>query len=219
MSVQFIPRRHKLAIAIALALGSSHVLAADPVDCNVTIESDNGLGDIAYTLSWAIKTANNAETPTTVYTGAHPGGGCKKNIITLSTDVTIAGVMKRLINSSVTIQGNKTIWTPPATCTTPPCSSTISGGDTYRPLFIKSGTVTIENVNFDSGKAQGGDGNGGGGGAGLGGAIFIYDGNVTLKTVGFSSNNATGGKGGDGAGVMGGGGMFGNSYGGGGGLF
>ncbi|MCP5013591.1 MAG: hypothetical protein GY942_26790, partial [Aestuariibacter sp.] len=84
----------------------------------------------------------------------------------------------------------------------------ISGNNAYRPLFIKSGNVNINNLSFRHGKAKGGssrrksgwrgsspgDGLGGAGaGAGLGGALFVYSGIVTIENVVFSDNNATGG--------------------------
>ena len=198
----FAPQR--LVIAIALALSGPSALAA--IDCTVNIATDDGTGDTANTLSWAIVTANNGATPTTPYSSGHPGGGCNSNTITLATDMTVTGVMKRLIDSNLTLDGQ---------------NHTLSGNDAYRPLFVKSGTVTIQNLTFGHGQAQGGAGRNGGGGAGLGGALFAYSGTVTVKNVTFSGNTATGGQGASSAAVAddGGGGMFGNSLFSGGGLF
>jgi hypothetical protein len=180
------PALRKLTIAVALALGSPFAGAAN---FDVTVAADNGSGDTPGTLSKAILDANNAAGDDT---------------ITLTTDVTIQGVMKNLINSNITLQSDGT-------------THTISGGGSYRPLFIKSGTVTIKDLNLSNGRAQGGTSGFGGTGAGLGGALFVYDGNVTVENVGFSNNVAAGGST---AGGYGGGGMFGNGYGfGGGGLF
>ncbi|WP_216093247.1 GNAT family N-acetyltransferase, partial [Candidatus Marithrix sp. Canyon 246] len=179
-----------LATAMTLALGKS--MPAYATDYPVTVGSDDGTGGTANTLSWAILQANN---------------NAGADTITVQTDVTVTGVMKTLINSDVTLQNDGT-------------ARSISGGDTYRPLFIKSGTVTIQNLSLINGKAKGGDSNLGGGGAGLGGALFIYNGTVTVDMVIFSDNNATGGSGNVDAFSHGGGGMFGNAGGkGGGGLF
>lgn len=193
-----------LAVAITLALSGPSALAA--IDCTVNVATDDGTGDTANTLSWAIVTANNGATPSTPYSSGHPGDGCNGNTITLATDVTVTGVMKRLIDSNLTLNGQ---------------NHTISGNDQYRPLFVKSGTVKIQNLTLGHGQAQGGAGRNGGGGAGLGGALFIYSGTVTVKNVAFSGNTATGGQGASSSAVAddGGGGMFGNSLFSGGGLF
>ena len=198
MSDHRFPVPSKLALAIALALGGPAAQAA--VDCSVTVATDDGTGGTAGTLSWAIMTANNGTTPNAPYPSGHPGGGCLGNLITLKTNVTLQAVMKRLIDSDVTLQSDATI-------------RTISGGNLYRPLFVKSGTVTIKSLTLANGKAAGGRGAllGGGGGAGLGGALFVYSGAVTVDTVSFTANSAIGGAGSHGNGGKGGGGMFGNS--------
>jgi hypothetical protein len=160
-----------------------------PVQQNlvVTVSSDNGLGDTENTLSWAIKESN-----------AIPGD----DTITLATDVTITGVMKRLIDSNVTIQSDGT-------------RRTISGNDQFRPLFIKSGQVTLNGFDVINGLAQGGRGFTGG--AGMGGSLFIYAGDVAINNLSFSDSLASGGI--NNASSEGGGGMFGNANDGGGGLF
>jgi len=206
MSASHLPRRGRLALAIALALSGTAARAA--LDCAVTVRADDGTGGTAGTLSWAIMTANHGTTPNAPYPSGHPGGGCTGNLIELRTDVTIQGVMKRLIDSDVTLQSDAT-------------TRTISGKDSYRPLFVKSGTVTIRNLTLSHGKAKGGDSGLGGGGAGLGGALFVYSGAVMIQDVRFTSNNATGGSlfADAAGGGRGGGGMFGQPGKGGGGLF
>lgn len=191
----------RLALAISAALlagyGSAHA-ATYPV----TVANDPGSFDDAsvaaavsantLTLSQAIRAAN-----------LNPG----TDIIELHTDVTITGVMKHLINSDLTLQSAAG------------STHSISGGDQFRPLFIKSGTVTLKNLTIRNGLAKGGNSGFGGGGAGLGGGLFVYDGTVLLDQVAFNNNHAQGGSL-DNALREGGGGMFGDARGhGGGGLF
>jgi Domain of unknown function (DUF4114) len=71
----------------------------------------------------------------------------------------------------------------------------ISGDDQYRVLYVKSGTVVINDVSFINGHAEGAS-TGGGGGAGMGGGLFVYSGNVTINSSTFSYNDAIGGSGG-----------------------
>ncbi|MBE9175848.1 hypothetical protein IQ225_12055, partial [Synechocystis salina LEGE 06155] len=82
-------------------------------------------------------------------------------------------------------------------------------------FFVKEGTVSISNLTFSGGRAQGGRGGngvpGGGGGMGAGGALLINSGNVTLTNVTFSDNQAIGGAGGLGVGGLVGGGGSGGS--------
>jgi len=137
---------HKLALAVVLALGGECAYAAN---FDVTVATDNGLGDAAGTLSKAIFDANTA------------GGD---DTITLTTDVTMTGVMKRLINSNITLQSDSTPRT--VSC----------GNNTYRPLFIKSGTVTLKNFTVSGCQAKGG-GSWRGGGLGRG-AVHLW---VVLK--------------------------------------
>ncbi len=167
---------HRLAAAVVLALSGPSALAA--TNCTVIVATDNGQGDTSNTLSWAIMTANNGATPSTYYPSPHPGGGCTNNTITLTTDVTLTGVMLRLIDSDMTLDGK---------------GHTIDGGG-FRPLFVKSGTVAIKNMSLNNGLAQGGASRFGGGGAGLGGALFVYSGTVTVSNVTFSANQALGGQ-------------------------
>ena len=71
------------ALVIATALGLSTTSYAENYD--VTVATDNGTGDTASTLSWAIRQTNvNPDADT----------------ITLKTNVTITGVMKTLIDGA-----------------------------------------------------------------------------------------------------------------------
>ncbi|MCF6287804.1 MAG: hypothetical protein L3J53_01025, partial [Proteobacteria bacterium] len=145
----------------------------------VTVGTDDGTGLVENTLSWAIFQANSL---------------LGDQIITLSTNVTFTGVMKRLIDSNMTIQSDK-------------MRRTVDGNSQFRPLFIKSGTVLINNLNINNGKALGGKGTGAG--AGMGGSVFIYDGNITLNNLSFNNSNA---RGQEGDGDNGGGGMYGRTF-------
>lgn len=71
----------------------------------------------------------------------------------------------------------------------------LDGDNAQRILFVKSGNITIDNVGFHNGTAQG-TSPGGGGGAGMGGALFIYGGSVTIQDSEFINNRAIGGDGG-----------------------
>lgn len=174
---------------VALAIATALALpTVNAATFNVTEANDNGTGLIANTLSWAILQANTTA-------GA--------DTIELNTDVAITGVMKRLIDSDTSLQSDAT-------------RRTIDGNSQFRPLFVKSGQVTIQDVDIDNGLARGGAAFRGGLGAGLGGAIFIYEGDVSLSGMNLNNSVAVGGIAG---GSFGGGGMFGASSFGGGGLF
>ena len=131
---------------------------------NVTAATDDGSGTVAGTLSKAILDANAA---------------AGNDTITLTTNVTVTGVMKTLINSNIDFIGN---------------NNSVSGGNAFRPFFVKQGTVNFSNMTVTNGRAKGGDSGQGAGGAGLGGGLFIYDGNVSLTNVAFSNNAAQGGR-------------------------
>ncbi|MEG5206488.1 DUF4347 domain-containing protein, partial [Microcoleus sp. AT13-A6] len=157
---------------------------------NVTATTDDGTGTGAGTLSKAILEANSLAGDDT---------------ITLQTNVTVTGVMKTLVNSNIDFIGN---------------NFSVSGGNNFRPFFVKQGTVNFSNMTVTNSKAQGGISGLGGGGAGMGGGLFIYDGSVTVNNVTFSNNSAVGGNGTQAGFSFGGAGMFGNVGGsGGGGLF
>jgi hypothetical protein len=165
---------------------------------NVTQATDDGTGNTAGTLSWAIEQANQTAGDDT---------------INLNTDVRMTGTMLSLINSNIKIVGNN------RTISGDVNNNSINDAGDVRPLFIKSGIVEISNLNITKGRAQGGSSHRGGGGAGMGGGLFIYDGNVTLNNVTFNDNKALGGNGNNGSFNIGGGGMGGNGNRGGGGLF
>ncbi|MEM6502737.1 MAG: DUF4347 domain-containing protein [Cyanobacteria bacterium P01_C01_bin.89] len=167
----------------------------------VTNPTDDGLaGAGTGTLSEAIRLANAAA-------GA--------DTIVLQTDVTLSGVMNSLVDSDVTLTGDNP--STPGVVET----RTISGSLIARPLFIKSGTVTLQDLTVVDGKAKGGNGAVGGAGAGLGGGLFVYGGDVTIERVSFNNNQASGGdiEPSPPSVIYGGGGLFGAGYGGGGGLF
>ncbi|MEM6502738.1 MAG: DUF4347 domain-containing protein [Cyanobacteria bacterium P01_C01_bin.89] len=172
----------------------SHTLTTFVVDQ----ASDDGTGTVPGTLSWGILQANDI-----------PGA----DTIEIRNGITFSGVMTRLINSEVKITGDNSTTSGIET-------QTISGGG-FRPLFVKSGTVTLENLEVAGGTARGGSSGYGGGGAGMGGALFVYDGTVAIQNVAFSSNRAIGGA--ATGPYRGGGGLFGTpgsgSIEGGGGLF
>ncbi len=90
--------------------------------------------------------------------------------------------------------------------------TTIDGGSASRPLFIRQGNITLQNLVIQNGKAQGGNGGGhGGGGMGAGGALFIDNAAVILSNVNFSTNMASAGRGDSvGIGEGGGGGLGGD---------
>ncbi|MEL6554215.1 MAG: hypothetical protein AAFQ63_12240 [Cyanobacteria bacterium J06621_11] len=120
----------------------------------VTQSTDNGKGSTERSLSWAIQQANNTAGDDT---------------ITLTTDVTLSGEMSQLIDSNVTLEGT-------GVSNDGDTERNISGNDSYRPLFIKSGTVTINNIDIVNGLA--------------------HSGNITLSNVELRDNAAQGGNGG-----------------------
>jgi VCBS repeat-containing protein len=158
---------------------------ADAQTFEVTQALDNGKGDTAGSLSWAIAQANN-----------NPGS----DTIKLTTDVRLnfgSDVIRMwsLINSDMTIDGQ---------------NHHINGDNNNngkvdvndRPIFFVYGgeanhtdkgdngilDVTFKNLTLKNGMAKGGDG-----AAGMGGALFIYDGNITINNVTFDNNQAEGG--------------------------
>jgi hypothetical protein len=153
-------------------------------------------------------TASDAATLATAIGDVNSGTA---NVINITHNITLSADLPA-IQKAVTINGSNGSGG----------TYTLSGANTYRCFFIGAWTAgtstqvavsaTIENLNFENCKAQGGTGGAaggaGGGGAGLGGAIFVANqATVTLSNVSFSSNNATGGAGGAAsAGALGGGG-------------
>ncbi|MGJ8663755.1 MAG: choice-of-anchor D domain-containing protein [Marinicella sp.] len=158
-------QRNKLAQAISLLLQLSmpHFVAADTYEVSNPI--DDGTGLMLGSLSAAILSANE-----------NPGS----DVIRLNTDVKVTGVMKRLVDSDVNIESDS-------------IRRTIDGDNRFRPLFIKSGLVTISRLNIINGLAKGGGADNTGAGGGLGGGLFIYDGTVNLEFVDFFNNVAQSG--------------------------
>ena len=79
----------------------------------------------------------------------------------------------------------------------------IDGASAYRAFFVDVGTVALQNLVIQNGRAQGGAGGsgdgGGGGGAGLGGGLFVNKAGagVALTNVRFINCSAVGGAGGN----------------------
>ena len=82
-------QKHPLSLAVVMAFSG----AAQATEFAVTEPLDDGTGLQTNTLSWAILQANT-----------NPGA----DHITLSTDVTTTGVMKRLVDSDVTLTSDAT---------------------------------------------------------------------------------------------------------------
>ncbi|MET0674815.1 MAG: autotransporter domain-containing protein [Bradyrhizobium sp.] len=124
-------------------------------------------------------------------------------VLNFTANVTMSAQVQPIVtNGTVTVQGNGAV---------------LDGNASYRPFFISSGTVRLENLDIANAFAQGGrgsDGAGsGGGGLGAGAAVFVDSGGrLTVQNVNFVSNTAKGGNGGNGyfIGGAGGGGMGGN---------
>ena len=172
----------------ALVIGTSIITSSPLIQAatfTVTKANDTGDGTIANTLSWAINQAN-------ISSGI--------DIIELQTNVTLTGVMKKMLDSDITLRSQAGQ------------NYSISGNNQFRPLYVQSGNVTIQNLQLVNGLAKGGDSLHGGGGAGLGGALFVQNSHTTLKQVTFSNNQAQGGSSGvDTSGGGGGGGLYGSS--------
>lgn len=117
--------------------------------------------------------------------------------IILQADITMSQSVVAIIKdpgNHLTIEGN---------------SHTLDGNSTYRPFFVQSGNVLIEDLIIQHTLAKGG--NGSGGGLGAGGAIFVgSDATVRVQNVFFSDNAAIGGTGQAGF-AKGGGGLGGNA--------
>lgn len=159
---------------LALAIAGMTMSQAHGLTFTVTEENDNGLADTQGTLSYAIRQANDPNG-----SKRRSNGSVGPDIIDFQSDITVTGPMMALIDSDITLQGN---------------GFTLSGGKLHRPLFIKSGEVTITDLVIEDGLAKGQNTYGGGAGAGLGGGLFIYDGDVNLDDVTFRDNRAFGGR-------------------------
>lgn len=139
-------RKNLIALGVCSALGIGD--AAQAATFEVIQNLDDGVGNTPNTLSWAIRQANIT-------------GG--QDTIVLKTNVEIQGRMNTLINSDIILESD-------------PCSVipyTISGRNVHRPLFVKSGAVTIQNVTLANGNATGTAVGGSGAGAGLGGRCLF----------------------------------------------
>lgn len=150
-----------------------------------------------------IFTVNTFADLRTAITTANTNG--QIDTINITSNIILGGVLPEISDTSgLTVQGN---------------GYTVSGdangngrndsGD-IRVFFVRSGTLTLQNLTIANGRAQGGNGGGGGnagggggGGAGLGGGLFINSGNITLVNVNFVGNQAIGGNGGAGGGSIG----------------
>ena len=146
----------------------------------------------------------------------------KMNVDSMNDSITASITFDLPGNSNIILQGIL----PPFNLFTPSTVSfdgansgetiTINGNENYRGFFIVQGDTTIQNLNINNCKAQGGSGNGGGGG--LGGAFLIGSSSyasaqVTLSNISLQNNKAIGGQGannsGGGGGLGGNGGIFG----------
>jgi hypothetical protein len=141
-------------------------------------------------LSILIPGASAADFPVTVFTDTNSGG-------LAGTGAGAAGDLRAQILAANAVPGADTIT---FVCGAPPCTITlagplppiteslsidggtagniiISGADAYRVFFVDTGTVALQNLVIQNGRAQGGaggtGGGGGGGGAGLGGGLFV----------------------------------------------
>ena len=162
-----------------------------------------------------ISVANAATFPVTVSTDTVSGG-------LAGTGAGQAGDLRAQIIAANAAGGSNTIT---FTCAAPPCTITlggplppitsnltidggtlsnivIDGASAYRVFFVNNGTVALQNLVIQNGRAQGGAGGtgdgGGGGGAGLGGGLFVNQATaaVTLTNVRFINSSAVGGAGG-----------------------
>lgn len=162
----------------------------------------------AATSAWGVDYHVNSSASFINAVAAIRAGPTANDRIIFDTDISLAGNAGALSTTgTVTIVGN---------------GNFISGDGFFRPLFIDSGNVVVQNLEIRSGLANGGDG--AGGGLGAGGGMFVNSGaNVTLEGVLFQNNQAVGGNGGTteragGGGLGGNGGGPGSGGGGGGGL-
>jgi autotransporter-associated beta strand protein len=103
--------------------------------------------------------------------------------------------------TTITLTGNLPLITANTTINSGGATVTIDGGGTSRAFMVAGGTVSLNNLQIQNTKAQGGAGgagfNGGGGGLGAGGGLFVgAAGVVTLNSVNFQNDAARGGNGG-----------------------
>ncbi|MCY7282335.1 MAG: DUF4347 domain-containing protein, partial [Cyanobacteria bacterium CAN_BIN43] len=139
------------AIEAGLALQNTAAYKGTLGLLNVSVTDDDGTGNTVNTLSWAIEQANLT---------------AEDDTIQLNTDVKLTGFSQEAINSNINFVGNNRV---------------VSGNELGRPFFVRSGTVSFNDMTIDKGRSFGS--NGGGGGAGMGGGLFVHDGNVTVNNV------------------------------------
>lgn len=181
-------RQFAIAATITTALALAPTASAADFVVNTLVDENNGVGTGGVSLREAIDAANSA------------GGD---DTITFSVTGTIT-----LTSALPAITTNMAIDGPGA------ANLTISGNNLYRPFFIDSGTVVIQDLTVANGRAAGGDGansqfcGGGGGAVGMGGALFVAaSANLTVARAVLSQCTAVGGSGGGfDAGFHGGGG-------------
>lgn len=152
-------------IGIGILAAAALTATAAGQTYNVTNTLDDGS---AGSLRWAINQANG-------WTGA-----ATINIQSGLGTIGITGPMPLLNNAAgITVIGN---------------NNTISGNDLYRPFFVQSGVLSLQDLTITNARAQGGTG--GGGGLGAGAAVFVYSGGLSVNNVLFTNNSANGGNGG-----------------------
>ncbi|MCC5865137.1 MAG: hypothetical protein JJU31_08480 [Wenzhouxiangella sp.] len=157
--------RSHLALAIAAALGAGSASAA-----TLFVDDDCTLAD-------AIRSVNAGQS-----IGGCPAGDGINDTIVLPAGTQLIDDWLPIINTDVVIQGQGRDQT------------VVDGSDSYRPFFVRSGTVVLRDMSIVNGRALGGNGrDGGGGGAGLGGALLVYGGEVGVERVSFLANSAAGG--------------------------
>ncbi len=190
---------------IALSVASAQKANALPVTLTVNTNTDTPnshpggqtesagatTGDLRYCINYILN--EQAQGVTQDYEILFAGG-----IESIQLDAKLS--MVNLLGSDTIVIGNPD----------PASPVTIMGNSGTGGLFIRQGTVTLQNLNFQSCNATGGSGgDGAGGGMGAGGALFIDTATVTLHNINFSDCSATAGLGTSSSGG-GGGGLGGN---------
>ena len=186
------PVRKIIVHAVAAALALPSLALADTIVVDGTV----------CTLAYAIASANTDA----IVGGCAPGNG--RDTIQIPATQYIIGQLPTVTSDMDLVGIGAT-------------NVILSGDNAHRFLMIGDEShapdVTITNLLFAGGKAQGGNAtNGGGAGAGLGGVIFVYEGSVSIDHSYFSENGADGGASTGGVGLHTGGGGGGGLFGGGG---
>ena len=178
------PSPNNIACSRHLALAIAAALAAGPVAAT-TIEVGGGC-----TLADAISAINTQQVA-----GGCPAGTGDNDTIVLPAGTLVIDDWLPIINADMVIEGQGRDQT------------TVDGDDSFRPFFVRGGTVVFRDLTIANGLAEGGTGkDGGGGGAGLGGALLVKSGNVALERVDLVGNSARGGNAVGASDVSGGGG-------------